>query len=135
MSAANVNGTSFQETQFTNCKLMGLHFDHCNPFLLSVRFTNCSLNMATFYQCKLQKTIFSHCNLQEADCTEADFSNAVFQQCNLMHAVFDRTNLEKADLRTAVNFSIDPERNKLKKAKFAATALSGLLHKYDLIIE
>ena len=41
---------------------------------------------------------------------------AVFHECNLLGAMFDQTNLEKADLRTAINFSIYPEQNKLKKA-------------------
>jgi uncharacterized protein YjbI with pentapeptide repeats len=135
LSAANINGTSFQETSFTNCKMMGLRFEDCNQFLLTVTFINCTLNFSTFYKVKLKNTRFSNCSMQEVDFTEADLTAADLDNCNLLLAVFDNTILEKADLRTAINFSIDPERNKLKKAKFSATALSGLLHKYDLTIE
>jgi uncharacterized protein YjbI with pentapeptide repeats len=84
---------------------------------------------------KLAKTRFINCSLKETDFAEADLSSSVFNNCDLAHAGFDNTNLEKADLRTAYNYSIDPERNKVKKAKFSAAGLSGLLHKYDLIIE
>ena len=135
LSAANINGTSFQETTFINCKLMGLRFEDCNQFLLTVTFTNCLLNLSTFYKLKIKNTSFSNCSMQEVDFTEADLTSAQFNNCNLLHAVFDNSVLEKADLRTASNFSIDPERNKLKKAKFAMSSLSGLLHKYDLVIE
>jgi len=135
LSAANINGTAFQETSFSNCKLMGLRFEDCNQFLFTVSFTGCLLNLSTFYKVKLKNTRFINCSLQEVDFTEADLTLAEFDNCNLLHAVFDNSVLEKADLRTAINFSIDPERNKLKKAKFSAATLSGLLHKYDLVIE
>ena len=135
LSAANINGTAFQETSFSNCKLMGLRFEDCNQFLFTVSFTGCQLNLSTFYKMKLKNTRFINCSMQDVDFTETDLTAAELDNCNLLQAVFDNTILEKADLRTAINFSIDPERNKLKKAKFSATALSGLLHKYDLVIE
>lgn len=135
LSTANINGTSFQETQFLNCKFMGLRFEDCNQFLFTAGFTGCMLNLSTFYKMKLKNTRFINCSMQEVDFTETDLTAAELDNCNLLQAVFDHTVLEKADLRTAINFSIDPERNKLKKAKFSATALSGLLHKYDLTIE
>ena len=135
LSAANVNGTAFQEIQFSNCKLMGLRFEDCNTFLFAVSFTNCLLNLSTFYKLKLKNTVFTNCSLQQVDFTEADLNSAVFNNCDLLHATFDNTILEKADLRTAINFSIDPERNKLKKAKFSTASLAGLLDKYDLQID
>lgn len=73
--------------------------------------------------------------MQEADFTDADHSSSRFDQCNLTRALFENTNLVKADLRTALNFSIDPERNKLKKARFDRMGLTGLLEKYDLVID
>jgi fluoroquinolone resistance protein len=100
-----------------------------------VSFTGCLLNLCTFYKMKIKNTRFVNCSLLEVDFTETDLTAAELNNCNMLQAVFDNTILEKADLRTAINFSIDPERNKLKKAKFSATALSGLLHKYDLIIQ
>ncbi|MFN6083504.1 MAG: pentapeptide repeat-containing protein [Fluviicola sp.] len=69
------------------------------------------------------------------DFSEADLSNSVFKNCNLLLSVFDRTTLDKADFRTAVNYSIDPEKNRIKKAKFSLQGVAGLLNKYDIIIE
>jgi uncharacterized protein YjbI with pentapeptide repeats len=83
----------------------------------------------------MKKTVFAKCKLHEADFTETDLSLAVFAECDLTRAIFENTNLEKTDLRTAFNFSIDPSRNKVKKAKFSASGLSGLLGRFDLDIE
>jgi uncharacterized protein YjbI with pentapeptide repeats len=78
---------------------------------------------------------FSNCNLKEADFTETDLTNAVFDACDLSGAIFENTILEKADLRTATNFSIDPELNRIKKAKFSMTGALGLLNKYNIDIQ
>jgi hypothetical protein len=52
----------------------------------------------------------------------------------LLNSTFSNTNLEKADLSTSINFSIDPEKNKLKKAKFSVSGLVGLVAKYNIDI-
>jgi uncharacterized protein YjbI with pentapeptide repeats len=72
--------------------------------------------------------------LEDVEFAETDLSNAIFIDCDLSRAMFDRTNLEAADLRGAVNFSLDPELNKIKKAKFSAQNIAGLLDKYKIII-
>jgi len=40
--------------------------------------------------------------------------------------------LKRADFRTSYNYSIDPENNNLKQAKFSAAGIIGLLDKYDI---
>jgi hypothetical protein len=50
-------------------------------------------------------------------------------------ATFDRSLLEKADFRTAYQYTINPEHNRIKKAKFSATGLAGLLAHYDIEID
>jgi fluoroquinolone resistance protein len=135
LSVSTISNTSFQDVIFINCKLLGLRFDAANQFGLSLSFENCTLNHSSFYKCRLPKIKMEGCQLQEVDFSEADLSEGVFTGCDLMHATFDQTNLEKADFRTASNFSIDPENNKLKKAKFSANGLAGLLSKYQLQID
>lgn len=107
--------------------MQGLHFEACNPFLLEYQFTQCVLNLSSFYQTKSKKTSFQNCTLHEVDFTEADFSEAKFDTCDLAGALFDRTVLEKADFRSAINYTISPALNRLKKAKFSQDGLAGLL--------
>jgi len=115
--------------------MLGLLFEDCNKFGLSFSFDNCILNHCSFYKTKLKKIIFKHCQLQETDFTESDLTGAIFNECDLFNAKFDNTILEKADFKTAYNYSIDPEINKIKQAKFSVHGIAGLLHKYNIIIE
>ena len=43
--------------------------------------------------------------------------------------------MEKTDFRSAFNYFIDPEINKIKKAMFSLAGVKGLLGKYDIKIE
>jgi fluoroquinolone resistance protein len=124
-----------KQVRFVDCKLLGVNFGECNPFLFSVSFNDCFLHLATFYKLKMKATKFKNCNLKEADFTETDLTSAVFDNCELVSAVFENTILEKADLRNTQNFSIDPELNRIKKAKFSLHNIRGLLEKYNIEIE
>jgi uncharacterized protein YjbI with pentapeptide repeats len=73
--------------------------------------------------------------LHEVDFSGCDLTNSSFNNCDLSGAVFENTNLEKADFLTSYNYSLDPDKNKLKKTKFSSNGLSGLLSKFDIIIE
>ena len=71
----------------------------------------------------------------EVDFGRADLKGSNFDNCDLRNAVFDNSNLSKCDFRKAYNYSIDPENNKISKAKFALLGVPGLLTKYDVEIE
>jgi uncharacterized protein YjbI with pentapeptide repeats len=73
--------------------------------------------------------------LEEVDFTQADLTAAIFNDCNLALAVFYQTILEKADFRSAFGYLIDPEENRVKKAKFSLSGIPGLLSKYQLTIQ
>jgi uncharacterized protein YjbI with pentapeptide repeats len=98
-------------------------------------FENCVLKLAVFYKLKLKKTRFKNCNLQETEFTEADLTSASFDNCDLQRAIFQKTNLEKVDFRTSFNYSIDPEQNRITKARFSRLGVVGLLDKYRIEIE
>ena len=135
LSNAMLNKTGFQEVAFLGCKLLGLRFDLCDPFGFAVHFKNCLMDHTSFYKVRLIKTHFTSCRMREADFTEADLRAARFENCDLLNAVFDQSILEKTDFTTAYDFTIDPESNKIKGAKFASSGLRGLLEKYGLEIE
>jgi fluoroquinolone resistance protein len=133
-SLAKLSKTSFRDVNFNGCKMLGLRFDACNEFGLSFSFDGCQLNHSSFYKTKIKKTVFKNSQLQGIDFAEADLASAVFDNCNLEQAVFDHTILEKADFRTSFNYSIDPEANRIKKARFSILGIPGLLGKYDIDI-
>ena len=134
MSLAKLGNTAIRDSIFKDCKMLGLRFENCNEFGLSFSFEDCILNDSSFYKLKTKKTIFKNCRMHDIDFSEADLSACVFDKCDLKGAVFNRTTLEKADLRTAFNYSIDPELNRIKKAQFSIPSVIGLLNKYDIKI-
>lgn len=134
-SMAKVNNTGFQSATFKNCKLLGLILSDCNKFLLSANFDDCILNLSSFYKLKIKGTKFKNCNLREVDFTETDLTGSSFDNCDLAGALFNNTLLEKVDFLTSYNFSIDPEINQIKKAKFSMASIVGLLDKYNLDIK
>lgn len=135
LSNVKVMKTGFQETAFKDCKMLGFHFDDCDQIGLTVRFENCQLDHSSFYQVKLNHTVFLNSSLREVDFTEGDLRNTILDQCDLLGATFDHTNLERANLSTAFNYSIDPENNPVRGAKFSLPSVLGLLHKYQIDIQ
>jgi uncharacterized protein YjbI with pentapeptide repeats len=115
--------------------LLGLHFEDCNDLIIAFEFDGCNLEMSSFYKLKLKGTKFKNSKISDVDFTETDLSNSIFDNCDLGKTVFHNSNLEKADFRTSFNYSIDPEMNRVKRAKFSLPGIAGLLDKYDIEIE
>ncbi|MBM3423194.1 MAG: pentapeptide repeat-containing protein [Chlorobi bacterium] len=132
---AGMKNVALQQVLFRQCKLQGVQFGECRTFLLELRFEECLMRFSTFLKLSLKETVFRKCDLQEADFTEADLTGASFGESDLMKAVFQHTNLEKADFRTALNYSINPETNRLRKARFSLPGITGLLDTYGIEIE
>ncbi len=134
ISNAIIKSTIFREIIFKDCKLLGLHFNECDDFLLSFEFNNCTLNFSSFYHLNLKNTIFNDCKIQEVDFVETNLSNSQFINCDMERTIFDNTNLESVDFHSAYNFTIDIDLNRINKAKFSKEGLVGLLYKYNLEI-
>lgn len=125
----------FDKVLFLNCKMIGADFSHTKDFLFAANFTNCILDYAAFMKKKNRKCHFNNCSLKGADFSEADLTSAIFERCDLSAAVFMRSILNEANFVSSINFTIDPEKNMLRKAKFAADGLVGLLTNYGIIVE
>jgi len=132
LSLLVANNTSWQEVAFYECKMTGTNFTASNGFSLSFSFENCLLSYAIFQELKLQGTHFAKCMLQEAEFSGANLSGAVFEECDLSRAAFQHTNLEGADFTTARNYTINPNQNRLRKARFSRYGLEGLLGSFGI---
>ena len=93
------------------------------------------LKLSTFFKLNLKNTRFRQCDLHEADFTETDLTGAIFEESDLLQAIFFHSNLEKADFRSAFNYSINPETNRLRKARFSLPGVIGLLDTYGIEID
>jgi len=134
-SLVKLKNTSLQDVKFLNCKLLGVQFSDCRKFLLELAFENCMIKLSLFSGMKLKHMHFKNCNLQETDFSEADLTGTFFDTCDLLQATFFHTNLEQANFTSAFNYSINPETNRLRKAKFSLHGVVGLLDTYGIEIE
>lgn len=134
-SNAKMLNTGWQECTFTECKLVGCNFSKTKEFGFAAHFVNCNVSYVSFDQKKLFKSVFRNCNLAHSNFTQADLSKTIVKDCDCMETVFMQTNLAGIDFTTNYNFSIDPTQNNVKKTRFAAHALGGLLHGFGIIIE
>lgn len=135
LSNAVISNTSFQQVVFNNCKLLGLQFDQCSGFGFAASFNNCQLNHSTFYKMKLSGSGFTNCSLVETDFTDAELKKVLLQHCDLHLAIFENTNLEGADIRSSINYIINPETNRIKGAQFSLPDVIGLLSHYNIQID
>lgn len=129
------NHTSIQACEFTDCKMLGIDFSGVNPFLLKMNFHQCQLNLSSFYALKLKEIQFIGCQLNETDFVQTDLTKANFSECQLRGATFEQSILIEADFRTAEGFSIDPSKNRIRKAKFRKDNVLGLLHSFEIKVD
>lgn len=141
----NFFGCNFQETKINYVSLRGVFFTKCNftsvnfamtdQVIYEFHFKDCLLDYAKFYALKLKNMQFINCSLIATDFMGSDLTEVLFDNCNLRRAVFIDTIANKADFSTSFDYSINPEKNKLKKAVFSTDGLRGLLDKYDIVIK
>jgi len=93
------------------------------------------MDYVSFVGKKMTKTNFLECSLKDANFSNADLSSSSFKNSNLEGCIFNKTQLKNVDFTTAFNFTLDPEINFIKKAKFSRDSLLGLLAKYDIVVE
>lgn len=130
-----INYVSLRGVQFTRCDFTAVNFAMTDQVIFEFHFTDCLLDYAKFYALKLKKMQFINCSMIAVDFMGSDLTEALFDNCNLRRAVFIDTIATKADFYTSYDYSIDPEKNRLKKAIFSSEGLKGLLEKYELIVK
>ncbi len=130
-----INHVSFRGVWFTKCNLTNVNFAMTDQTIHEFHFKDSLLDYSKFYKLKLRKIQFLNCSMVSSDFMETDLTEAIFDNCNLRLAVFSDTIANKVDFSTSHYFSIDPEKNKLKKAVFSLDGLKGLVEKYDIIIK
>lgn len=135
LSKVKILETAFREVSFTNCQLNWIQFDTSKDFLFEICCEECQLDRVSFFSRTLKGMRFIRCTFKETDFSEADLTYATFEACDLMGATFDASRLENTDFRTAFNYVIDPEKNRVKGARFSKEGLAGLLTRFELRIE
>jgi uncharacterized protein YjbI with pentapeptide repeats len=132
-TGAKINHVAFRTVHFIRCDIGEVNFAMCDRTIFEVHFTGCRLDFSKFYALRMKAMTFSGCSMIAVDFMKTDLTSAVFANCDLYKTVFADTVLAKADFRTSFNYTLDPEKNRMKKALFSLEGAKGLLAKHELI--
>ncbi len=135
LTMTKLRNSALRKVYFEGCKIMGINFDDCNNFGINIGFSTCNINNCTFTGLFLTKTKFEVCDIHDCDFTQTNLSESSFLRCSLRGSTFERSTLEKVDFRYSTFITLDPSKNKLRKAKFQLDQLPGLLKVYQIEVE
>jgi uncharacterized protein YjbI with pentapeptide repeats len=136
LSLIQLKNSRVRDNQFKSCKMIGINWTNIdeslnfgNVFTDSVldmnNFTGLNISHFEAYKCTFKETWFNQSNLTEA----------ILKECDLSGAFFNATNLSKADLRGSFGYMVDPQYNKITKAKFSLPEAVSLLNGFDISLE
>lgn len=133
-NGAKINHVAFRTVNFNHCAAEEVNFSMCDKLIFEIHFNDCRLDFAKFYTLKINGTTFQDCSMIAVDFMKADLTGVLFDNCDLHKTLFMNSILNKADLRTSYNYTLDPEKNKVKKAIFSLGGVKGLLAKHDISV-
>ena len=134
LSLVKLDGSRMQEVKFLGCKIVGAEFFKCEKTFFSANFENSLVHYCNFSDLNMKNASFCKSKLKESHFTNTALSGADFEDVDLSGTIFHGCDLSKADFSKAINYDIDPQTNKIKKAKFSLPEAVGLLRGFDITI-
>ena len=133
-SGAKINFVAFRTVFFNHCKIQEVNFAMCDKLIFEIHFKECVLDFSKFYTLKMKRTSFTNCSCIAVDFMSTDLTEVIFDNCDLYKSEFNKAIANKSDFRTSYNYTINPEKTKLKKALFSLKNVKGLLANYEIIV-
>jgi uncharacterized protein YjbI with pentapeptide repeats len=134
LSVAKFSGSSFVDIEFEDCKLLGIDWTLAQK-PSGLNFIKCILNDSTFNKMDLRSSEIKECIAHNTDFENANLSKTICAGTDFLNAKFNDADLSSADFTSAINYSINPNKTKIKKAKFSLPEAVNLLDAWDLEIE
>jgi fluoroquinolone resistance protein len=134
LSLVKLISSRFITVNFHNSKLVGINWvKAATP--LDVNFFECIINNSNFLGLGLRNINIIKCEAKETNFADANLKNAKFTSTNLEKSRFLNTNLIQANFTDAINYSINPNQNQLKKTIFTLPEAISLLQNLDIILK
>lgn len=136
LSLLQVADSAFVETEFHQCKMIGINWTDAQWTLLSrLDCYHCDISHSTFTDLDLRDGHFSHCKVENCDFSGASLQRFDCRHANFLESRFAETNLSEADFTGAENYAINVLANTIKGAKFSLPQALALLHTLDIVLE
>ncbi|MCU7495897.1 MAG: pentapeptide repeat-containing protein [Ignavibacteria bacterium] len=128
-----ITGSRFIDCKFTDCKLIGVNWQEAEA-PVEIVMEKCKLDYSIFYGLDLRRIEITESFAKEVNFENADLSKGKFNGTDFYLSKFKNTNLSFTDFREATNYDINPEFNRIKKAKFSMPEAMTLLQCFDIQI-
>lgn len=139
LTAAQINQSSFSEVIFDECKLIGINWIQAKwpsiQLTSPIKFYRSNISHSSFYELDLTEIVIEECKAQQVDFREGDFSDGVFTLTDFEGSLFMHSKLHAADFIDAINYSINPLENDIRKAKFSMPDAINLLHSFEIELQ
>lgn len=134
LSLLKIPSSQFIDCNFNNSKMLAIDWTQAENILEPV-FNNCNLEGSVFFGLKLKNLTMMNCKSSECNFEEACLPQSKFNNTNFLNARFNKTDLSFCDFTEAINYNINPNFNKIKKAKFSLPEILTLLQCFDILIK
>ena len=139
LSSAQFKYTSFTDTVFDESKLIGINWTQAkwpNINLSSpIKIYKSNISHSSFFELELREIIIEECKAHDVDFRGCDLSNGIFISTDFQSSLFMHTKLYAANFTDAINYSINPKENDIRKGKFSMPDVISLLHYFEIEIE
>lgn len=139
LSSTQFKYTSFNETVFDESKLIGINWTHAkwpNINLSSpIKIYKSNISHSSFFELELREIIIEDCKAHDVDFRGSDLSNGIFILTDFQNSQFMHTKLYAANFTEAINYSINPKENDIRKGKYTMPDAINLLHYFEIDIE
>jgi fluoroquinolone resistance protein len=139
LSSAQFKYTSFTDTVFDESKLIGINWTQAkwpNIKLTSpIKIYRSNISHSSFFELDLREIIIEECKAHDVDFRGTDLSNGIFIATDFQSSLFMHTKLCAANFTDAINYSINPKENDVRKGKYSMPEVINLLHYFEIEIE
>jgi len=134
LSLLQVTDCRFVDAKFVKSKMLGIDWTRAaKP--LAIALHGCNVSHSVFVELHLPKLEMTECVAREVDFTGVHLTKANLSRTDFLGSRFIHTDLSCADFSQAVNYSIDPTVNRVKKAVFTLPEAMSLLSAFDIILQ
>jgi uncharacterized protein YjbI with pentapeptide repeats len=133
MSMLQVTDSRFIDARFERSKMLGIDWTRAaRPH--GIAFQSCNISHSVFVELGLKGLELVESVAREVDFSGTNLTKAQLSQTDFLGSRFVHTDLSGADLSRAVNYSIDPTVNRIKKAVFSLPEAMSLLSAFDIVL-
>lgn len=136
LALAKFPSSKFSEVSFKDSKLIGINWTEMSWPLVKLTsplyFYGSNLSHSSFFGLDLPHLIIEECKAHDVDFREANLSHASFVGTDLLNSLFLHTNLNAADFTNAVNYTINPNENRITNAHFSFPDVIALLNHFGI---